>query len=520
MWGPFVLLKRIKVSTRLHGVIASIFLIVFTTVGQSYWQNIHSEEATRAVLQDELAKMQEVSQWQLLSSMTTPQVQALNRTQDPAIARLFGPEIATHIEEIGRREKSVRRWATSEEEKKWFADLDLLSGNILSALADIAKARATGNNNEAEDLFEQRFMPATKNYDNALSRFSEIRKKKFQESMEALHAKNQSGLWLGVAVTFIVACVAIISVVVLVRYVTGALNRAMQLAETVASGNLVLHPMHEKNDEFGTLMQALEKMSLALREIVTQVRTTSESIATASGEIAEGNTHLSARTEDQAASLEETTATMSSLSLTVRQNVDNAQQAHRLAQKASEVASNGGAVVAEVITTMHQISESSQRIAEIITLIDGIAFQTNILALNAAVEAARAGEQGRGFAVVANEVRTLAQRSAAAAQDIKNLIHHSVNQVGTGTHLVDRAGHTMEEMVSAVAQVTDIVAAINQASVEQSVGIAQIGSAINQLDDMTQQNAALVEQSSAASESLKERASYLLQSVKKFQLSA
>ena len=170
-----MLLRSIKISTRLHGVIASIFLIVFTTVGQSYWQNIHSEAATRAVLQDELAKTQEVSQWRLLSSMTTPQVQALNRTQDPAIARLFGPEIATHIEEIGRREKSVRRWATSEEEKKWFADLDLLSGKILSALADIAKARATGNNNEAEDIFEQRFMPATKSYDNALSRFSEIR---------------------------------------------------------------------------------------------------------------------------------------------------------------------------------------------------------------------------------------------------------------------------------------------------------------------------------------------------------
>jgi len=515
-----MLWNRWKVTTRLYGVIASIFFIVLISLGQSYWQNIQSETATRAALQIELAKTQEVAQWQLLASTTTPQIQALNRSQDPAIGMLFGPGIATRIVEIGKREKSVRQWADSEQEKAWFTNLDNLSKQILSALADISQARSTHNDTVAIQIFEQRFMPATKDYDAALDKFAAIRKKIFQDNMETLHTQNRHGWWIGVALVLFFASMTAASVIVLVRYVASALVRAVLVAEAVAAGDLVSCPENGNLDEFGTLMRALKKMTQSLQEIVTQVRTTSQTIATASGEISLGNADLSVRTENQAASLEETTITMLELNATVHQNVDSAQQADQLAQKASEVARTGGAVVGEVVTTMHSISDSSRRISEIIATIDGIAFQTNILALNAAVEAARAGEQGRGFAVVASEVRTLAQRSAAAAKEIKHLINDSVGRVKTGGQLVDLAGQTMQEIVNSVRHVTEVVGEISKASIEQRNKIAQVSAAVALLEQTTQQNAALVEQSSTASESLKQQAIHLLSSVTKFNLSS
>jgi len=259
-------------------------------------------------------------------------------------------------------------------------------------------------------------------------------------------------------------------------------------------------------------------MTYCLREVVAQVWTTSQAIAETSGEIAQGNAELSARTEEQIVSLEQTTATMNALSVTVQQNVEHAQQANRLVQNASIVASSGGEVVGAVVTTMRGIENSSRRISEIISTIDGIAFQTNILALNAAVEAARAGEQGRGFAVVASEVRTLAQRSAAAAREIKELISDSVGRVQSGAQLVDRAGQTMQEIVSSVHCVRDIVEQISNASVTQSAGIAQLGAAVVQLERATQQNCALVEHSASASESLRRQAVGLQASVTSFTL--
>jgi methyl-accepting chemotaxis protein len=290
------------------------------------------------------------------------------------------------------------------------------------------------------------------------------------------------------------------------------------VAETVASGDLTRRIDVNTTDETGALLRALRHMSESLVAIVGEVRGGTDLIAIASKEISAGNLDLSARTEQQAGALEETAASMEELTTTVRQNADNAREANELAITASNVAAKGGAVVGEVITTMGSINESARKIVDIIGVIDGIAFQTNILALNAAVEAARAGEQGRGFAVVASEVRTLAQRSAAAAKEIKDLIGDSVQKVDTGAKLVDQAGETMTEVVGSIRRVTDIMAEIASASIEQTGGIEQVNQAIGQMDQVTQQNAALVEESAAAAASMQDQAAKLAEVVGVFKL--
>ena len=292
---------------------------------------------------------------------------------------------------------------------------------------------------------------------------------------------------------------------------------AASTVNAVAQGDLTVDIAVRAGDT-RSLMAALARMRESLVNVVSEVRGNSESVATASAQIAQGNQDLSGRTEQQASALQQTAATMEELGTTVRNNADSAKQASQLAQGASAVAARGGEVVGQVVTTMQGINDSSRKIGDIISVIDGIAFQTNILALNAAVEAARAGEQGRGFAVVASEVRSLAQRSAEAAKEIKTLIGHSVEQVALGTGLVDEAGQTMEEIVASIRRVTDIVAEISSASVEQSSGVQQVGEAVSQMDRTTQQNAALVEESAAAADSLKGQAQQLVQAVAVFKL--
>jgi methyl-accepting chemotaxis protein-1 (serine sensor receptor) len=304
----------------------------------------------------------------------------------------------------------------------------------------------------------------------------------------------------------------------LIRAITGSLNEAVQLAKRVAAGDLTQTITVHSHDEIGQLMQAMKDMNNNLAGIVGQVRTGTETIAVASREIASGNADLSSRTESQASSLEETASSMEELTSTVKQNAENARQANQLVVSASDVAVKGGKVVGQVVDTMASIKDSSRKIADIISVIDGIAFQTNILALNAAVEAARAGEQGRGFAVVAAEVRNLAQRSAGAAKEIKSLIEDSVDKVDVGGKLVDEAGKTMDEIVNSVKRVTDIMSEIAAASQEQSSGIEQVNQAVGQMDEATQQNAALVEQAAAAAESLQDQAAKLAQAVSVFNL--
>ena len=324
-------------------------------------------------------------------------------------------------------------------------------------------------------------------------------------------------LWIATAVAM---ALGLISAWVVTRSITRPLNAAVDIASRIAEGDLAAHIEAVSKDETGQLMVALKSMNDSLNKIVSEVRVSTDTIATASSQIATGNLDLSARTEQQAGSLEETASAMEELTSTVKQNSDNVRQANQLAVSASEVALTGGNVVHQVVETMGAINESSRKIVDIIGVIDGIAFQTNILALNAAVEAARAGEQGRGFAVVATEVRALAQRSASAAKEIKTLIDNSVSQVDIGSKLVEQAGSTMSDVVNSVKRVTDIVAEINSANQEQSEGIEQINMAITQMDEVTQQNAALVEEAAAASQSLQMQASKLSAVVSIFKLEA
>ncbi|WP_186129860.1 methyl-accepting chemotaxis protein [Burkholderia gladioli] len=294
---------------------------------------------------------------------------------------------------------------------------------------------------------------------------------------------------------------------------------AQEVARRIAAGDLTVR-LHLKHGDTYSLMASLESMRARLGEMVSNIKASAESIAVAAGEIAQGNVDLSQRTEEQAASLEETAASMEQLTSTVRQNTDNARKGSVLAANASDTAAAGGDVVNKVVATMEDISSSSLRVADIITVIEGIAFQTNILALNAAVEAARAGEQGRGFAVVAGEVRTLAQRSATAAKEIKDLITSSVEHVSNGSRLVREAGSTMNDVVRSVQQVTDIMEEVASASTEQSTGIEQVNVAVSQMDEVTQQNAALVEEASASAQALADQAGVLRQAVSVFRIEA
>jgi methyl-accepting chemotaxis protein len=345
-----------------------------------------------------------------------------------------------------------------------------------------------------------------------------LQRKSIDQMAAAIEAANARDSRLVLLLNALMVALGALGAVLITRSITAPLASAVAVAETVAAGDLTTSFEARRRDEVGDLLRALQKMNDALAGVVSEVQQGTAAIAGASSEIASGNLDLSARTEQQAGALEETASSMEELTSTVRQNAENATQANQMAQAASTVAARGGEIVGKVVETMGSIDASSRKIVDIIGVIDGIAFQTNILALNAAVEAARAGEQGRGFAVVASEVRNLAQRSAGAAKEIKTLIGDSVEQVNVGSKLVQQAGATMGEVVASVARVTDIMAEITAASREQSVGIDQVNEAIAQMDQTTQQNAALVEEAAAAAGSMQDQAGRLAQLVGRFRL--
>ena len=391
--------------------------------------------------------------------------------------------------------------------------LDLAMKPIIAALREGDIDRATARMNGP---MHKLAVPMGQDLENLVKVQHEVAAASYKDSQEIVEIVRLvcfAGLVVGLAIAAWLGWL-------LVRAIVRPLEEAVRIAGAVAQGDLTQRIEVGAKDETGRLMAALRDMNDALVEIVTRVRTGTDTISTASSEIADGNLDLSSRTEQQAGSLEETASSMEELTSTVKQNADNARQANVLAGSASAIAGKGGEVVAQVVETMGSINDSSRKIVDIIAVIDGIAFQTNILALNAAVEAARAGEQGRGFAVVAGEVRNLAQRSAAAAKEIKGLIDDSVGKVQHGSQLVDQAGATMKEIVASVSRVTDIMAEISAASQEQTAGITQVNEAIVQMDQTTQQNAALVEQASAAAQSLQQEAASLARTVGAFRIEA
>jgi methyl-accepting chemotaxis protein/methyl-accepting chemotaxis protein-1 (serine sensor receptor) len=393
------------------------------------------------------------------------------------------------------------------------------SGNLgITAVTAASAAIEAQKWDEAEQLLIKSINPPLRLSDPLMLQLTELLSKRAAADAASLHASLNATGYLIVGIILVGAVVSVLFGVMLLRGITDPLRHAVGIAREVAAGRLSGQIRADSDNEIGQLIKALGEMDASLYNMVRDVRATSGTIDAAAGQIAAGNHDLSSRTEQQAGALEETAASTVQLTETVRRNRDNAREANDLAQSAAQVASKGGQVVSQVVDTMGSINESARKIVDIIGVIDGIAFQTNILALNAAVEAARAGEQGRGFAVVASEVRSLAQRSAGAAKEIKALIAHSVEQVSQGAKLVDQAGATMDEIVSSVNRVTSIIGEISNASKEQSEGIDHISNAIQQMDGTTQQNASMVEEAAAAAEELEQQSKRLVHLVSAFQL--
>lgn len=360
----------------------------------------------------------------------------------------------------------------------------------------------------------------TEKYSEAIDAFVELQNQQLTALMAQSDLNQESSGYIALAITVLVLLFGVAAARWLVLSITVPLQQAVQVTETIGNGDLTVNSKSARHDEFGQLLNALDAMAQRLRDVVVNVRGGVNEVSSAASEIAKGNQDLSVRTEQTAANLEETAASIEELTATVSQSVDTSRQANQLALTAVQAAERGGNVVEQVVASMGQINASSRKISDIIGVIDGIAFQTNILALNAAVEAARAGEQGRGFAVVAGEVRSLAGRSAEAAKEIKGLIEASVTNVDAGSAQVSQAGASMQEIVASVRRVTDLIGEITASANEQRDGFAQVNQAVNQLDQMTQQNAALVEESSAAANSMNDQAQRLLQTMASFNVGA
>jgi methyl-accepting chemotaxis protein len=398
------------------------------------------------------------------------------------------------------------------------AFIGLRKSYVADGLLPMRDAVKAGRADEARRIYQETLSPVAAKVNVALAELINGEISEGRREFESAKANASRLIMVVVALSATALVLGVLLGWLITRSITRPLAQAVHIAETVARGDLTQRVAIHSNDETGRLLQALQAMVASLVQVVGAVRSSSDSIATGSSQIATGNSDLSQRTEEQASNLQQTAASMEQLSSTVKTNADTAQQAAQLARQSSQVAERGGTVVSQVVSTMEDIAASSKRISNIIGVIDGIAFQTNILALNAAVEAARAGEQGRGFAVVASEVRSLAQRSAEAAREIKTLIGASVDRVEVGSRLVVDAGSTMQEILAPVRKVADLLGEISSATQEQNTGIGQVSDAVAQLDQVTQQNAALVEESAAAAESLRQQAAKLVDVVQVFRL--
>jgi methyl-accepting chemotaxis protein len=464
--------------------------------------------------------LQIATEWNGLTTANAARTQAVLMADNPAIPDSFKDVITATSATISGLQKRLDAMPLTPADDAQLAKIADARKAMIAEREKARKVKADGNTEEALRMLSAQYLPAMDTYLNAQKELVELQKRELVAvavETEARRSANTTGILIGLAL--IVAAI-FAGTAWLVRSIRDPLRQANELAARIAQGDLSENIRTNRSDEFGTLLTSLGIMNDSLGSMVAQVRYSTDNIAVASAEIAMGNNDLAQRTEETSSNLQATASSMDHLTITVQQSADNARQAAALAASASDVAQRGGNVVSQVVSTMQQIDASSKKISDIISVIDGIAFQTNILALNAAVEAARAGEQGRGFAVVASEVRSLAGRSAEAAKEIKGLIGTSVEKVESGTKLVTEAGTTMQEIVQSVRRVTDVIGEITAAATEQSEGIAGVNKAISNLDQMTQQNAALVEESAAAAESLRDQADRMKQAVAVFKVAA
>ena len=514
-------ISDLSIGRRLSLGFAVILGILILNTGLGVYRLQGVAESTREMMELPLAKERLISDWYRTVFAGIRRTTAIAKSADPALATFFAEEAKNGTIFAQSLIKKIEDLA-NDGDKALLADLVNTRKLYVSSRDNVMKAKAAGDAAEATRLLETVYLPASTSYETQLQKMLDHQREAIDVAAARIDqvAKDSRNLLLLLALLVVGFGVAFAWW--LTAGITRPINEAVTLAECVACGDLAGHDERGEGgyskDEPGKLLHALHRMSSGLVGLVGDVRSGTDTIATASAQIAAGNLDLSSRTEEQASSLEQTAASREELTSTVKQNAENARQANQLAASASDVAQRGGAVVSDVVQTMASIDQSSKKIVDIIGVIDGIAFQTNILALNAAVEAARAGEQGRGFAVVASEVRNLAQRSASAAKEIKALIDDSVGKVAAGTRLVGQAGSTMDEVVSSIQRVTAIMAEISHASVEQTTGIEQINSSITQMDQVTQQNAALVEQAAAAADAMQEQAAKLADAVSIFKL--
>ena len=510
-------LSNARIGTRLALGFGLVLALTLVSAAYALMTARANAEATRQMMRSPLAKERLISDWYVLTYSAIARTAMIARTTDETLPVTFADVISDSVKKGGETMAKVEALLVTDQEKATFKDIVALRAKYQTAKDAVQKAKA-GGGVEAEKVFKEVFQPAAKAYESRVLELLAMERKAIDDMSRRIDEANDRSFNLRILLTALTLLIGAACAWLIARSVTRPLGHAVKVAETVAAGDLSANIQVASRDETGQLMQALKHMNDSLANVVSEVRQGTDAIATASGQIAAGNQDLSSRTEEQASSLEQTAASMEELTSTVKQNADNARQANQLALSASEVAVKGGDVVGQVVDTMASINASSKKIVDIIGVIDGIAFQTNILALNAAVEAARAGEQGRGFAVVASEVRSLAQRSGAAAKEIKGLIDDSVGKVDMGSALVGEAGRTMEEIVGSVKRVTDIIGEITAASQEQSTGIEQVNQAIAQMDQVTQQNAALVEEAAAAAQSMQEQSASLVRAVSVFRL--
>ncbi|SFN17900.1 methyl-accepting chemotaxis protein [Variovorax sp. OV329] len=511
-------LKNLKIGARMGLGFAIVLLLMAFIAATGLLRLENVGNATEAMVAGPQVKERLVAQWASEVKANIVRTYAMVKTTDSGAEAFYKKGIGEGSARIAPIQKQLESMLDSPEEKKLYAQMGEVRKVVLALVDEAGKLKAQKEWDAAASLADDKLGKALAAYEASLVALGDQQRTQIEAAAAAIAKEHAAGRSMLIVLSLIALAAAALCAWRLTASIVRPLNDAVKVAETVAAGDLGSRIEVDRQDETGQLLNALKNMNANLVRIVGEVRTGTDTIATASGQIASGNQDLSSRTEQQASSLEETAASMEELTSTVKQNADNARQANQLALSASQVAVKGGTVVGQVVDTMASINESSRKIVDIIGVIDGIAFQTNILALNAAVEAARAGEQGRGFAVVASEVRNLAQRSAAAAKEIKGLIDDSVGKVRTGSELVGEAGDTMQEIVSSVQRVTDIMGEITAASHEQTQGIEQINQAITQMDQVTQQNAALVEEAAAAAQSLQEQAGSLVQAVSVFRL--